>query len=663
MEKIKVIARNSKLSLLQVEEVFQHYKNIAYELQDIESWGDQHKEVSLLDGEAPADIFTRELDNALIEGRADISIHSAKDLAYPLPSGIEVIALLPPFDQTDSLVSNNRLTLEQLPAGAIVGTSSPLRKQELLSLRPDLIVEGIRGTIEERIAQVEHGKYDAAIVATCALKRLGLEHKIAQILPFATHPLQGYIAITAAEGRHDLKQLFIGKDVLHRQGKVCLVGFGPGNPDLLTIAGERELKRADVIYYDDLTNKAFLSHYKAEKVYVGKRSGKHSHEQNDINAKLLQSARNGNYTIRLKGGDPSIFAHTNEEVEYLQRNLVKVNIIPGITAASAMAASANIGLTHRGIASSVAFVSGHNKDILTPNADTLVYYMGMSNLKPIASKLIAEGRPAETPMLLLSNVSLANEQCFKTTIGEMAASPKKDFPTPLIALVGNVAQFHQEPKGRVLVTGTDAKPYLHLGTIVHTPLIEISSANNQQELANEIEQLKRYNYLLFTSRYAVHYFFTKLISMGFDNRELNGLKIISIGSTTSNELKEIGIKADLEATDNTSEGVVELFQKLKAETGKTGSVLLPRSNIALPIIPEGLGNLGYQVKCVSAYENHFPANPQKVDLSTIDTIVFSSPSCIDGFLKLYGALPKGKNIVCRGSTTQNHLRQIQANNK
>lgn len=663
MEKIKVIARNSKLSLLQVEEVFQHYKNIAYELQDIESWGDQHKEVSLLDGEAPADIFTRELDNALIEGRADISIHSAKDLAYPLPSGIEVIALLPPFDQTDSLVSNNRLTLEQLPAGAIVGTSSPLRKQELLSLRPDLIVEGIRGTIEERIAQVEHGKYDAAIVATCALKRLGLEHKIAQILPFATHPLQGYIAITAAEGRHDLKQLFIGKDVLHRQGKVCLVGFGPGNPDLLTIAGERELKRADVIYYDDLTNKAFLSHYKAEKVYVGKRSGKHSHEQNDINAQLLQSARKGNYTIRLKGGDPSIFAHTNEEVEYLQRNLVKVNIIPGITAASAMAASANIGLTHRGISSSVAFVSGHNKDILTPNADTLVYYMGMSNLKPIASKLIAEGRPAETPMLLLSNVSLANEQCFKTTIGEMAASPKKDFPTPLIALVGKVAQFHQEPKGRVLVTGTDAKPYLHLGTIVHTPLIEISSANNQQELANEIEQLKRYNYLLFTSRYAVHYFFTKLISMGFDNRELNGLKIVSIGSTTSNELKEIGIKADLEATDNTSEGVVELFQKLKAETGKTGSVLLPRSNIALPIIPEGLGNLGYQVKCVSAYENHFPANPQKVDLSTIDTIVFSSPSCIDGFLKLYGALPKGKNIVCRGSATQNHLRQIQANNK
>lgn len=663
MEKIKVIARNSKLSLLQVEEVFQHYKNIAYELQDIESWGDLHKEVSLLDGEAPADIFTRELDNALIEGRADISIHSAKDLAYPLPSGIEVIALLPPFDQTDSLVSNNRLTIEQLPAGAIVGTSSPLRKQELLSLRPDLVVEGIRGTIEERIAQVEHGKYDAAIVATCALKRLGLEHKIAQILPFATHPLQGYIAITAAEGRHDLKQLFIGKDVLHKQGKVCLVGFGPGNPDLLTIAGERELKRADVIYYDDLTNEAFLSHYKAEKVYVGKRSGKHSHEQNDINAQLLQSARKGNYTIRLKGGDPSIFAHTNEEVEYLQRNLVKVNIIPGITAASAMAASANIGLTHRGIASSVAFVSGHNKDILTPNADTLVYYMGMSNLKPIASKLIAEGRPAETPMLLLSNVSLANEQCFKTTIGEMAASPKKDFPTPLIALVGKVAQFHQDPKGRVLVTGTDAKPYLHLGTIVHTPLIEISNTNNQQDLANEIEQLKRYNYLLFTSRYAVHYFFTKLISMGFDNRELNGLKIVSIGSTTSNELKEIGIKADLEATDNTSEGVVELFQKLKAETGQTGSILLPRSNIALPIIPEGLSNLGYHVKCVTAYENHFPANPQKVDLNSIDTIVFSSPSCIDGFIKLYGALPKGKNIVCRGSTTQNYLRQIQANNK
>lgn len=659
MEKIKVIARNSKLSLLQVEEVFQHYKNITYELHVIESWGDQHKEVSLLNGEAPADLFTRELDAALLDGRADIAIHSAKDLPYPLPEGIEVVALLPPFDQSDSLVSMNKLTLEQLPVGAVVGTSSAQRKSELLLRRPDLQVKGIRGTIEERIRQVDEGLFDAAIVATCALKRLGLDARITQVLPFSTHPLQGYIAITAKQGRYDLKSAFASRDVLHQQGKVSLVGFGPGNPDLLTIAGERELKNADIIFYDDLTNESYLKQYKAKLVYVGKRSGKHSHEQEAINEQLLQSARSGNYTVRLKGGDPSIFAHTSEEVEFLRRNLVNVSVIPGVTAASAMAASAKIGLTHRNVASSVAFVSGHNKDILTPDADTLVYYMGMNNLKPIAEKLIREGWSENTPMLLFSNVSLPNEQHYSTTIGQIADSAKQTFPTPLIALVGNVAGFYHKHEQKVLVTGTDAKPYTRLGKIIHTPLIEIRAAHEKEELVESINHLAEYNYLLFTSRYSVHYFFTTLIERGYDSRILKNITIVSIGATTSTELMEIGIKADLEADDSTSEGVVDLFGKLKEKNnGLTGKVLLPRSNLALPIIPDGLAELGFSVNCVIAYENVFPNNLKKIDLNTIDTIVFSSPSCVDGFIKLYGELPKCKNYVCRGSTTKNYLDRL-----
>lgn len=658
MGKLRVIARNSRLSKIQVVEVFELYNKIDYELIFTESWGDRHKDVSLLNEEAPADVFTRELDDALINGGADIAIHSAKDLPYPLPTNIEVIALLPPFDQTDSLVSNGKLTLEQLPTGATVGTSSPLRKKELLAFRPDLNVKGIRGTIEERIEQL-NDEYDAVIVATCALKRLGMENQIAQILPFATHPLQGYIAITAKKDRFDLKTLFSSKDVLHKQGKVCIVGFGPGNPDLLTIAGERELQCADAIFYDDLTNEPFINQYKGEKIYVGKRSGKHSHEQNDINGMLLASARKGNYTVRLKGGDPSLFAHTNEEVDFLQRNLIEVSIIPGITAASAMAASARIGLTHRGLSSSVAYVSGHNKNILTPNADTLVYYMGMSNLKSIAERLIDEGWPESTPMLLMSNASLINEQSFKSTLGEMAHTPQREYPTPLIALIGEVARFYQEKRGKVLVTGTNAKPYLHLGTVIHTPLIEINSYKNDDALKNGIRNLHKYNYLLFTSRYAVHYFFNALISLGDDSRILNHLKIVAIGATTSNELKEIGISSDYEATDDTSEGVVELFRKLKQQTGQTGSVLLPRSNIALPIIPEGLKSLGFNVDCVTAYENNIKENQQRVDLDTIDTIVFCSPSCIDGFIKVYGHLPENKNIVCRGSTTLNHLNQLR----
>src|SRR5574344_1437552 len=208
MERIKVIARGSKLSQLQVKEVFGHYPGIEYEVELLSSFGDKRQDISLLNGEAPADIFTRELDESLLNGKADIAIHSAKDLPDPLQPEIELIALIPAFDITDSLVSRDHLRFNELPSGSTIGTSSPLRKAGLQSLRSDLTVVGIRGTIEERVKQVRDGKIDAAIVATCALKRLGMANEISEILPFATHPLQGSLAITAKRGNKRMQQLF-----------------------------------------------------------------------------------------------------------------------------------------------------------------------------------------------------------------------------------------------------------------------------------------------------------------------------------------------------------------------------------------------------------------------------------------------------------------------
>ena len=159
-------------------------------------------------------MFTRELDMALLSGKADIAIHSAKDLPEKLHPDLEVIALYEAFDKTDSLVSRNHIALSDLPAGSTVGTSSPLRKAELLQLRPDLKIVGIRGCIEDRVEQVRNGKVDAAIVATCALKRLGMEHEITEVLPFATHPMQGRLAITAMKGRDDLKTIFAKESII-----------------------------------------------------------------------------------------------------------------------------------------------------------------------------------------------------------------------------------------------------------------------------------------------------------------------------------------------------------------------------------------------------------------------------------------------------------------
>ena len=205
---LRVVARGSRLSLIQVEEVMARLPHVPYKLQELQSYGDKNQQISLLQGEAPDDIFTRELDVALLKGEADIAIHSAKDLPVQLNGGLEVIALFEAFDKTDSLVSRNNLTLTQLPAGSRIGTSSPLRRRELLALRPDIEVVGIRGCIEDRVAQVRRGDIDAAIVATCALKRLGLEAEIAEVLPFETHPMQGRLAVTARKGRDDLKAMF-----------------------------------------------------------------------------------------------------------------------------------------------------------------------------------------------------------------------------------------------------------------------------------------------------------------------------------------------------------------------------------------------------------------------------------------------------------------------
>ena len=159
-------------------------------------------------------MFTRELDLALLNGEADIAIHSAKDLPEHLNDGLEVIALYEAFDKSDSLVSRDNMKLQELPAGSRIGTSSPLRRKELLALRPDLEIVGIRGCIEDRVEQVRRGDVDAAIVATCALKRLDMEQDIAEVLPFETHPMQGRLAVTARKGREDLKAIFSKGSIL-----------------------------------------------------------------------------------------------------------------------------------------------------------------------------------------------------------------------------------------------------------------------------------------------------------------------------------------------------------------------------------------------------------------------------------------------------------------
>ena len=706
-KKIKVIARGSRLSRLQVEEVFKNFQELAYEIKYLESYGDKNQQISLLNGEAPADIFTRELDDAIRQGDADIAIHSAKDLPYPLPEDIEVIALFPAFDTTDSLVSRDHKKLAELPAGSIIGTSSPLRKKGLNELRPDLTIKGIRGCIEERVQQVKDGKYDAAIVATCALKRLGMEDEIAEVLPFPTHPLQGFLAVTAKKGSQDLKQAFASKSILDKQGSVSLVGFGPGDPDLLTIKAAKAIDAADIIFYDDLIDDSYLADKKAEKIYVGKRAGYHHKEQADINRLLLEAAREGKNVVRLKGGDPMIFAHGSEEIEYLESNLIKVNVIPGITTASALAASQKISLTHRDFSSSVALVSGHTPQPVTPDAETLVYYMGAKQLQAIATQLIdKEGWAFNTPVLLTYNVSRPDEQTFETTLWNLRNGEMQNLPTPLIALIGYVAglKHHQ---------ASDIKPTLYTGTLpaiekrkadyTYTPLIEISYHPSYFTKILEDNYCEHYDgksfteycewdesqalYYIFTSQYGVH---ATLDYYDLIFKEQEEHVFISIGDTTTEALHKAGVKNVIQVEQDNRYGVIEWFKKEKERLDaarpqyehsfelfekmdldnydqeladfvyryENRLVFYPHSSLSPEDIPLALQELGFNVLSAVVYNNELPKNPRRVNLNHFKRIVFTSPSTIDNFIKLYGKLPENTEFITRGPITQAHLEEV-----
>ena len=618
-KKIRIISRQSRLALLQVEELVKEAGITDYELIKTTSYGDRHKEVSLMDEGLAQDFFTRELDEALLEGRADIAVQAAKDLPNPLPDGIELLALTEGKDPSDSLVAHDGLTLATLPEGSKVGTSSVQRKEELLKVRPDLVVVPIRGTIEERIAQVDDGSVDALIVATCALDRLGLSHRATERLPFKTHPLQGKLAVT---GRH--------------YGKVWLVGYGPGDPELITVKGQRLLKEADVVFYDDLSFvpvKVPVQKY----IYVGKRSGRHSHSQEEINELMYQAATEGKTVVRLKGGDPMVFAHGREEIDYLQSRFVKVEVVPGISSGIALASLTQIPLTHRGLARSAAFVLGHAKDIQTPTADTLIYYMGGAKVSEIAHALIASGRSAETPVALVTNVSLPNQRTVFTSLGEMKWALFK--ATPVLIVVGEVVALEAKThKSRVYDTSSTSE----------TPLIKIE---HLPFISNSNMDILEFDYIVFTSRHGVKHFFEEY------NNNYQLPKIISVGSVTTAALRERGIEPFFESPTQSARGIIDFFR----DKPRGSRILLARSDKGLKALTDGLRQ--HEVTDLPVYSNRPDKDAVKQDLTQYDKILFSSPSGVEAFRDLYGITEDKKLqfdglIIAKGETTYEAIQTV-----
>jgi hydroxymethylbilane synthase len=210
MRILKIGSRPSRLAIKQVEEIKLLLPGIEVKAVPIETKGDRDK-TTPLSGVEGTDFFTREIEEALIEGRIDAAVHSAKDLEETQPEGLTIVAMTGSLSPHDCLVSQSGKSLKKLPPGSRVGTSSQKRKESVIKYRPDLVVQDIRGNVEERLAQLDAGSFDAVIVAHAALIRLGLEYRIAEIIPrniIEPHPLQGALAVQVRKDREDLIEIF-----------------------------------------------------------------------------------------------------------------------------------------------------------------------------------------------------------------------------------------------------------------------------------------------------------------------------------------------------------------------------------------------------------------------------------------------------------------------
>ena len=258
----------------------------------------------------------------------------------------------------------------------------------------------------------------------------------------------------------------------YRLGRVVIVGAGPGDPELLTLKGMRELHSADVIVYDRLVTPGVLelARREARRIAVGKEGHGPACRQDEINELIIKLAREGKRVVRLKGGDPTIFGRAGEEIEACRAAGIHVSIVPGVTTASAAAAALNLSLTHRDVARRVQFVTGHDRHgrlppdlnvaaLADPKATTCLYMAG-STAEDLARKLISEGLPPNTAAVVMTNVSRKDERTLRTTLIDLAGGFAVPSDGPVLVMIGAALSEAGDPLPQSFAVGQlRSEPY------------------------------------------------------------------------------------------------------------------------------------------------------------------------------------------------------------
>ncbi|HMP74525.1 MAG TPA: SAM-dependent methyltransferase, partial [Kiritimatiellia bacterium] len=550
---------------------------------------------------------------------------SAKDLPDPLPPGLAIADLLPARDIRDALIL--RPDLQGPPR--IIGTSSPKRSEEILKLHPRAQLQNLRGAIHQRLDQLDHRRFDAIIVAACALQRLGLDHRIHSYLPYDPTPNQGRLAIVVRADRPDLLGLLYPLDIRQHAGLIVLLG-APADSTLLSARAARYLEQADIVLHDRLIPDDLLLSIHHKAVPVGKAGGEASTPQSEIHRRMLHAAEAGNLVVRLHGGDPGIYGHLDEQLAFLTAWNLRVDIVPAVTAAQVAAARLGAPLTNRDDGYRLTLISGnppHDRppaDLPGPQLGNLAVYMGVREIAAHQKQFLHAGWPSDTPVLIGERLGYPDEHLARVSLSDLPNHPAH---SPAVFLLGP----HSHPlRPATLFLGTDPEHFLKHGPLIHWPLIRLVPVDLHERVEHLRRELPHIRGLLFPSRFAVHTLLEALMELG-DIRLLHQKALIAVGPSTRDELARLGLRADLSAPD--LGGVQSLLPRLTSD--HAGTYLYPCSDHA----PrrdrvDAMKTVGIDLHPAIFYRNR--RNPlRQLPRIPFDRVLFTSGSTVDAYFTLY----------------------------
>ena len=485
-------------------------------------------------------------------------------------------------------------------------------------------------------------------------------------------------------------------------GSVTLVGAGPGDAGLITVAGLDALRHADVVVYDALANPRLLAEAPphTELVDAGKRAKQHRLTQDQTNALMHEHAAAGKRVVRLKGGDPYLFGRGAEEAAYLAARGIAVEVIPGITSGIAAPLAAGIPVTHRDHASSVTFLTGHEDPTkpdsaldydalaaLVKRGGTLCIYMGVGRLPRISRTLIDAGCEPDTPAAVVQWGALPAQRSVRGTLADLPQRTEQaGVAAPAIVVVGRVAGIDEPGLDfftnralfgkRILVTRarTQASEFRerleHLGAdVLEAPTIDIQPPESWEAFDDAINRIGDFDTLVLTSTNGVDALADRLHARGRDARHLARLRIGVVGTATRERLDDrLAIRADVVPERQVGAALAEtLLEHTQTAGASPGNALLLRADIASSDLPDRLREAGWGVTEIAAYRTRPadalpPAAVDAVQNGSIDYVTFTSSSTANNFADLLHRngmeLPGTARLASIGPVTSATMREI-----